>query len=59
MELDPEPRKLAFMLGLGDLNHTPCHGYANACVCLECVERQRVGRRRKRRVALPWEQDAA
>jgi hypothetical protein len=35
-------RQLAWRLGLGDIAHQldqPCHGYANACVCPNCLDR--------------------
>lgn len=61
--MDLETRQLALLLGLGDLGPSECcHGYANCCVCCDCREREeivKVRAMRPRRVALPWEEDAA
>lgn len=40
IELDTEPRILGFLLGLGDLNRTVCHGFGCCCQCVDCVERE-------------------
>lgn len=59
--IDRAARELGARLGLGDLNRGPvCHGYQNACVCAECLERQLlslVGIPRPARQ--PWEIEAA
>jgi hypothetical protein len=51
-------RELGLRLGLGDLQDSEiCHGYANACVCSECVERED-GPKRVERLRQPWESAA-
>lgn len=41
--LNTHARLLGIRLGLGDLNRPqPCMGYANACVCDDCRERQQL-----------------
>jgi hypothetical protein len=58
-------RTLGWHLGLGDLaqqDAPKCHGYANACRCPECRERERLTMEQPlevRDVRQPWElQDA-
>lgn len=57
MELDWSARALGIKLGLGDLGNTdsPCHGFQNACVCCECVEREQAPLTASMPVRQPWE----
>lgn len=60
IDVGHDARALGFILGLGDLNTRPiCHGYAHACVCAECVERERLARCPVVAVRQPWELEAA
>lgn len=37
---EPRTRRLALILGLGDLDRGMiCHGYSHDCRCVDCVER--------------------
>ena len=51
-----DDRKLGWLLGLEDL--TPrrvCHGYSNACVCCDCLERVQNAAKSVETPAQPWE----
>jgi hypothetical protein len=49
-------RVLGLHLGLGDLQPAPiCHGYQNACVCSECLERESAPDVALVPVRQPWE----
>jgi hypothetical protein len=59
--IDRDARLLGLTLGLGDIVQQPiCHGYANACICDDCTERQDLADKRAANVAelparQPWE----
>lgn len=55
VELEPGPRVLGFLLGLGDLNRRVCHGYSRACVCAECLERVSNPKGPRAAARQPWE----
>lgn len=56
MNLSWDDRLLGMRLGLGDLGlRVRCMGYANACVCPECVARSEQRDERPESVRQPWE----
>lgn len=58
MRLSWSDRELGFRLGLGDLESRPiCHGYANACGCAHCLERENAPQQGER-PRQPWESAA-
>lgn len=57
-QITRDDRILGLALGIGDIiQPAPCMGYANACVCTDCTERQRLADERSARPAprQPWE----
>ncbi len=51
---------LAHGLGLSPMNRArPCHGYANACGCVECDARAVNPTRRRDEAKQPWQPKAA
>lgn len=50
-------RVLGLHLGLGDLQLCPpCHGYANACICIDCMAREQLPKPAP--APQPWERVA-